>query len=174
VTLGALFLGFLRVAASGFGGVLPWARLMLVEERGWLDDREFTDVLGLSQFLPGPNIVNVSIVVGARFHGVRGALVAFAGLMAVPVALVLVVAVLYARHGGLVPVQGALAGVSAAAAGLVVAMGIRMAAPYRWHPGPALFALLAFVAVAIVRWPLPCVLLVLAPLGIAAAWKRHA
>src|SRR5881628_3606739 len=92
-----LFLGFLGIAVVAFGGVLPWARYVLVERRRWLTPEEFTDVLGLGQLLPGPNIVNVSIAIGNRFHGALGSLIAFAGLMGAPVAIVLALAALYAR-----------------------------------------------------------------------------
>src|SRR5260370_38542884 len=79
-----LFVGFLKVGMSGFGGVMPFARRMLVEERRWLSEREFTEVLSLSQFLPGPNIINVSIIVGSRFAGPAGSLAASLGLMLMP------------------------------------------------------------------------------------------
>src|SRR5579883_667798 len=84
VGLGELFLGFLSVSLSGFGGVLPWAHRTLVEERRWMREAEFLDMLSLCQFLPGPNIVNVSIYVGSRYHGPLGAAVAFSGLMLAP------------------------------------------------------------------------------------------
>src|SRR5512143_3135201 len=89
VSTAALFFGFLRVGVSGFGGVLPFARRMLVERERWLTEQEFTEVLSLGQFLPGPNIVNVSVIVGRRFHGPLGALVATIALMAPPLAIVL-------------------------------------------------------------------------------------
>jgi chromate transporter len=173
VTLAALFLGFLRVAASGFGGTLPWARRMLVEERRWLGQAEFTEVLGLCQFLPGPNVVNVAICVGARFRGGVGAAVAFAGLVILPFTVVLALAALYARYGQLAFVRGALAGISAVAAGLVVAMGLQMAAPLVRNPRAVAFGLLAFVAVGVLRWPLVWVVVALVPLSIATASRRR-
>ena len=96
-----LFVGFLKVGMSGFGGVMPFARRMLVEERRWLTEREFTEVLSLSQFLPGPNIINVSIIVGSRFAGPAGSLVASLGLMLMPFLIVLALAALYARFDAL-------------------------------------------------------------------------
>src|SRR4051794_3994346 len=86
VTLGALFTGFFSIGVSGFGGVLPFARRLLVEQKRWLDEAEFNDVLGMCQILPGPNVVNVSIVVGSRFHGLAGAAAAFSGLLLAPLA----------------------------------------------------------------------------------------
>src|SRR5258706_10391059 len=113
ITLTALFLGFLQVALSGFGGVLAQARRMVVEERRWLSEQDFTAMLGLCQFLPGGNIVNLSIQVGARFRGPLGSIVACAGLMLAPIAIVLVLGTLYARFGDTPVVRGAVAGIAA-------------------------------------------------------------
>jgi chromate transporter len=172
VTLGALFMGFLRVALSGFGGVLAWARRMIVEERRWLSDRDFTDMLSLCQFLPGPNIVNLSIYVGARFRGPLGSLAAFTGLMAAPMAIALVLGALYAEFGATGVARGAFAGISAAAAGLVIATALKMAAPLRRRPLALGCGLAAFGAVGVLRLPMIDVLLVLAPLSVAMAWRR--
>lgn len=173
LTLGELFLGFLSVALSGFGGVMPWARRMMVEQRRWLTAEEFTDILALCQFLPGPNIVNVSICVGTRFRGAPGAVAAFAGLMIAPFSLTLALGALYTRFGQLEAVRGALGGVAAVAAGLLIAMGLRMAEGVRRSPRALLFAGAVFVAVGLLGWPLVRVILVLTPLSIAAAWWRR-
>ena len=157
---------------SGFGGVLPWARRMLVERRGWLTGPEFTDLLGLCQFLPGPNIVNVSIAVGNRFHGLAGSLAALSGLIGGPVALICAAGALYARIGGHSAVRDVFAGVAAAAAGLIVAMAVKMALPlFRERPLEAVpIALVGFVLVGLLRWPLVPVVLVLVPTALAATW----
>src|SRR3954462_1042420 len=97
VSAGSLFVGFLKVGLSGFGGVLPFARRMLVEERRWLSEEEFTGVLSLSQVLPGPNIVNVSVIVGRKFQGWIGSILATVGLMLMPLVIVLSLAALYAQ-----------------------------------------------------------------------------
>jgi chromate transporter len=165
-----LFVGFLKVGLSGFGGVMPFARRMLVEERSWLTEREFTEVLSLSQFLPGPNIVNVSIIVGSRFAGAIGALVASLGLMLMPFLIVLALAALYSHFDALASVRGATAAVSSAATGLIVAMGLKMARPLTttgWQVGAAT---MAFAAIALLRWPLLWTLLGLAPASVAVAW----
>src|SRR4051794_770443 len=94
-SLAALFLGFFVVGLCGFGGVLPWARRMVVEQRRLMAAAEFTDLLGLCQFLPGGNIMNVTIALGARFHGVLGATAAFLGLMTAPVAIVIGLGAIY-------------------------------------------------------------------------------
>src|SRR5690242_7678251 len=128
-TLPALFLGFLSVGMFGFGGVLPWARRMVVEQRRWLTAAEFTDTLGVCQFLPGGNVMNVTIAVGARFHGAAGAVIAFVGLMAAPVAIVIGLGVIYDQFAGLPLVHQALAGLAAAASALVLATAMKIAAP---------------------------------------------
>lgn len=173
VTHNDLFLGFLAVSLSGFGGVLPFARRMIVERRQWLSENEFIDLLGLCQFLPGPNVVNVSICIGARFHGLSGAFCAVSGLLIGPFCLVLSLAALHGRFSDLAPVRGALAGVGAAAAGLAVAMGLRMAVPYRRNAPALVLAGLTFAAAALLRLPLHWVLLVLAPISVAVAWRRR-
>jgi len=173
--LAALFAGFVSVSAFAFGGVLPWARLILVERRRWLTPDEFTDVLSLCQFLPGPNIVNVSIAVGGRFRGVPGAIAAVTGLWAIPIVLVLSLGALYTHYGESEAIAGALGGIAAGAAGLVVAMVAKMIGPLlgrRWRTAIPMM-LLAFVAIGVMRWPLLPVLLVLAPIAIALVWRRR-
>ncbi len=145
---------------------------MLVEERRWLNDEEFTEVLSLCQLLPGPNIVNIAVCVGARYHGVHGALAAFAGLMAAPFVIVLALGALYTEYGHLPAVSALFRGISAAAAGLVVAMGLKMAASPRLRSAMALFAVATFTGIALMRLPLVVVLLAVAPLGVAAAFWR--
>jgi len=171
-----LFLAFLAVGLSGFGGVLPWARRTLVEKRAWLTAEAFNETLALCQSLPGPNIINMSIAVGSRFAGVRGAVAALAGLVGAPVAIVLGIAALYGQVGAIGAIRAAIGGLGAAAAGLVGATAAKMAWPLiRRRPVSAsAFMMLAFAAVGLMHLPLPWVLLALAPLSIAAAWRRPA
>ena len=164
-----LFLGFLIVGLQGFGGVLPFARRMLVEQRRWLDDRAFTEVLSLSQFLPGPNIVNVSIIVGNRFRGPLGSIAATLGLMLMPFVIVLALAALYARFADLAAVRGATNGVSAAATGLIIATGLTITRPLKAVPWHIVVCVLTFVAIALLRLPLLSVLAVFAPISVAIA-----
>jgi chromate transporter len=173
VTLNELFVGFLKVGISGFGGVLPFARRMLVEEKRWLTAEEFNEVLALAQFLPGPNIVNVSVIVGRRFQRVAGSFVASFGLMLMPMVILLTLATVYARFAEFPVVERATHGVSAAAAGLVLAVALKMAQPLRktiWKVG---IALVAFVAIGFARLPLLWVLAVLCPLSFAIAWRHR-
>lgn len=169
----ALFLAFLEIGLSGFGGVLPWARLVLVERRRWLNDREFVEVLSLGQALPGPNIINAAIVIGARFHGAVGSVIAFCGLLLAPLVIILLLALLYDAYHHLETIRRIFSGVAAAAAGLVFATGIKMALqlPRAWKI--LVIAVLAFVSVGVMRLPIFWVLLVLAPLSIAFAWNAR-
>jgi chromate transporter len=167
----ALFSAFTEIAVSGFGGTLPWSYRTLVETRRWLSDREFMEMLALGQLLPGPNICNVAIMVGWRFAGYGGAACALAGLVVMPFLLMVLLGFLYVRYGETRIAQQALNGMSAVAAGLVLATGLKMlsAMPRRWLP--ASFGVLAFVGVGLLRLPLLGVLLVLAPAAIALAWR---
>jgi chromate transporter len=171
-SLPQLFVGFLEVTLSGFGGVLAWAHRTLVERRGWLSETEFTELLGLSQVLPGGNIINVAILVGARFHGLRGVYVALSGLLVVPLCLVLVLNVLLSGPGIAQISQPALRGAAPVVAGLTLATGLKMARAYRWTAPGALFATLTVGAVAVLQVPLLLVLAILAPLSIALEWRK--
>lgn len=172
LTLAALFFGFSKVGLSGFGGVLPFARRMLVEERGWLTAEEFNAMLGICQFLPGPNVVNLSVVVGARYRGVLGAVVAPVGLLLGPMLIVLVLGWLYGRYGQLPMAQSMLKGVAAIGVGLLFATAWRMAQAVRWKRWLLPFAGVTVGAIAFLRWPLPPVMAGLL-LGAAcvAAWR---
>jgi chromate transporter len=172
-TLGELYRGFLQAGARGFGGTLPWARRMLVEERRWLTAQAFTDTFSLCNFLPGPNVSSMSVIIGARFRGLAGSLAALSGLLTVPLLTIVTLAALYARFGQVAGVDGILRGVGAAAAGLVLATGLKMASTLARAPRVVVFLVAAFVAVALLRWPLIPVLLGLAPLSVLAAWRAR-
>jgi chromate transporter len=170
-----LFVAFVVVSLSGFGGALPWARRKIVEQKRWMTAEEFNEAFALSQFLPGPNVVNFSVVFGTRFGGAAGAAVALAGLMGPPLIIVIVLAVLYAQFGDLEILGRILRGITAAAAGLLIAVVAKMAAPMfvrRWNSGPVI-AILAFIGVAIMHWPLPWVFAALAPVSVAFAWFKR-
>jgi chromate transporter len=173
VSIRALFRGFLIVGVSGFGGVMPFAHRMLVERRRWLTEREFTEALSLSQFLPGPNIVNLSVIIGRRFQGTAGAIVATVGLLLLPLVIVLVLATLFAQFAHIDAVRGACSGVSAAASGLILSVALKMARPIRRAPRQLTMAAITFAAIALLRLPLLWVLAVLAPLSIGLAWSER-
>ena len=169
----ALFIGFLKIGLSGFGGVMPFARRMIVEEQRWITELEFLDVLSLSQFLPGPNIVNVSVIIGRRFHGVIGSVAACTGLMLMPLIIVLALATLYAQFAEFSSVRDAFSGVSASASGLILATALKLARPLKQHPWQVGVCVIAFVGIALFRVPLLWLLAVLCPLSIAIAWWRR-
>jgi chromate transporter len=172
----ALFRACNRLALQGFGGVLPVAQRELVERLGWLTREEFLETLATAQVLPGPNVINLGLMIGVRFFGWRGALAAAAGLLAAPLVIVLLLAAL-AAHAGSVPwVAGALRGMAVAAAGLVVATAVKLMPALRNGPlglrSAAAIGLAAFVGVGLLRWPLAGVVLVLGGAGVATAWWR--
>jgi len=173
LSLSALFFGFLKVGLSGFGGVMPFARRMIVEERRWLTEAEFLDVLSLSQFLPGPNIVNVSVIIGRRFQGVAGSIAATGGLMLMPLVIVLALATAYARFAEVQAVRNALDAMSASASGLILATALKLARPIRREIWQVAVCAAAFVAIALLRAPLLWMLAVMCPLSFALAWRTR-
>jgi chromate transporter len=174
-TLAELFVASATISLSGFGGVLAWSRRMMVEERKWLTPEQFNEAYALCAFLPGPNIVNFSVIFGSRFRGPAGGIVALVGLLGPPMVLVTIVAMLYAHFGEFTALRRMLTGVSAAAAGLIMATAAKMARPLLRNGAivAPLMALTTFVAIGVLRWPLYYVLPVLLPLSIALAWVRR-
>lgn len=165
-----IFLTFTRIGASGFGGVNFWIRRVLVQEKRWITDREYLEGLALGQILPGPNVYNLTVMLGYRFGGVRGALAAAGGLLGAPLAMLLVLGVLYQHYSALPVLQRALAGMIAVAAGLLLANALSLAAALPRRLRPWLFLAAAFAAVGLLRWPLVYVMGALAPLAVASAW----
>jgi chromate transporter len=172
VAVAALFWGFLKIGLSGFGGVLPFARRTLVERERWLTEQEFTEVLSLSQFLPGPNIVNVSIIVGRRFQRGLGSLAATLGLMLMPLIIVMLLATLYAEFAQIEAVRRACNGVSAAASGLVFAMAAKLSQPIRRNAWQIVVCAATFGAIGIARVPLLWALAALVPVSLVMAWHK--
>ena len=168
-SLGELFTGFLGIGLLGFGGVLPMARRMIVEDRRWMTAAEFGELLGLCQFLPGGNVINLSVATGIRFRGPIGAMASLVGLVTVPGILVIALGLVYSRFADNPQVRHAFAGLAAAAAGLLIGTVVKLAVPLRRNPVMVAAALICFVAIAILRLPLLPTLLVLLPLSIAAA-----
>jgi chromate transporter len=166
-----LFLAFFRITLSGFGGTLAWTRIMFVERKRWMTTEEFNEAYALCQFLPGPNIVNLTSVFGSRMRGATGAFAAWAGFLIVPFCVMLAAGILYERYGDVETVRRVLSGVAPAAAGLLIATVAKMAKPMfrSFGPAPVILVATAF-AIGLMRWSLPLVLLVLVPLSIALAW----
>jgi len=173
-----LFFAFAKMSLAGFGGVLVWARRGIVEQHKWMTADEFNETFALCHFLPGPNIVNLSVVFGARFRGIPGGIAAFAGLVGPPVVIVTILAALYARYGEIDALRRILAGVSCAAVGLLLAVVFRMMMPLLKRRDLVGVVVLAavFIAVGLLRLPLPAVLLVGIPLSVAItfAMRRRA
>jgi chromate transporter len=175
-TIAELFAAFAAISLSGFGGVLAWARRIMVERRRWFTAEQFNEAFALCAFLPGGNMVNFAVIFGARMRGPLGALAALAGLLGPPMILVIAVGALYAHYGELPELRRMLTGVAAAAAGLMLATVAKMARPLfanRFNDRAViapLIAVLTFVAIGLLHWPLPLVLLVIVPASIAAAF----
>jgi len=169
LTFSALFVTFMQISLLGFGGPIVWARHFLVERRRWLSDAEFADILSFCQFMPGPNAVSITVCVGARFRGVWGALAGLAGFIVIPCAAGFALGALLLHYSDVAVLQRMMRGLAAAAAGLIIATGLRLLMPHRRRPAALLFAALACAGLAFVRLPLWLLVLVLVPLSIAAA-----
>jgi chromate transporter len=168
-SLGELFLGFLWIGARSFGGVLPWAYRTLVEERRWMTHADFTETIGLCQFLPGPNIGNASIVLGKRWFGLRGAITAFLGLMALPFVWVLLLFVVYTDFSSHPMVKSVILGVGAAGAGLFIGTGLKLGRPLAKKPVAVVLIAACFLCVALARVSLLLVIPIALVLALIAA-----
>ena len=175
-SLAQLMLTLAGISVSSFGGVLPWARRVLVEDKRWMSADEFNRLFAVCHFLPGPNVVNMSAVFGLRLYGVIGAIASLVALCAAPVALMIVLGILYDRYGTAPGISGAVSGLAAGVAGLIVATALNMAGPLLRRRSPAELGItaVAFVAIALLRLPLFPVLAVLVPVSVALAWWRRA
>jgi chromate transporter len=168
-----LFVAFSGIALCGFGGVLPFVHRELVDRRRWLSPEEFARLLSMSQVMPGPTICNLSVLFGDRMAGLPGAAACLAGIVALPMAIVIALAAGYAEVASHPFARRALAGMAFVAAGLVVAVAVKMTRALPRHPASFVLTGLAFVAVGIGRVPLVGAIAVLAPLGIASAWRAR-
>ncbi|MGJ7578566.1 chromate transporter [Variovorax sp. RHLX14] len=173
-----LFFSFTLLALQGFGGVLAIVQREMVEKKRWLTPDEFLEDWAVAQVLPGPNVINLAVMIGDRYFGFRGAAAAFAGLLAVPLFVILALAVLYAQFAGNPQVAGALRGMGAVAGGLIAATGIKLIPQLRKHPlgfGLAMvFTAAVFAAIAFGRMPLGWVLLVVGGAACALTWRKIA
>ncbi|KQT21407.1 MULTISPECIES: chromate transporter [unclassified Bradyrhizobium] len=170
--LAALFLAFAGMSLAGFGGVLVFARRAIVEQHRWMTADEFNETFALCHFLPGPNIVNLSMVFGSRLRGIAGGVAAFAGLLLPPTLIMMVLAIAYAHFGDLEVLRRILAGISCAAIGLLIAVVLRMMTPLlkRTDPLPVILMLGVFLAVGVLRLPLQAVLLVAIPVSVGVTY----
>ncbi|WKA27371.1 chromate transporter [Bradyrhizobium roseum] len=164
-----LFVAFAKMSLAGFGGVLVWARRGIVDQHRWMTADEFNETFALCHFLPGPNIVNLSVVFGSRFRGIPGGIAAFAGLVFPPMLIAIVLAALYARYGEIDALRRILAGISCAAVGLLIAVVFKMAMPLvtRRDATGLMILIAVFFAIGVLRLPLQMVLLIAIPLSLA-------
>ncbi len=156
---------------SGFGGVLPFARAGIVDRNGWLSNAEFAELLSLGQVLPGPNVVNLSVMLGYRYHGVRGAAAAMGGLVAVPAVLLLLIVLVYDHFSALAFTQNLLKGMAAVAAGLVLSTAVKLAQGQSRTWRAVGIGLAVFLTIGVLQWPLVWVMLVLIPLALVLEWR---
>jgi chromate transporter len=175
-TRAALFLAFTGLALQAFGGALPVAHRTLCEKRRWLTPAQFLDLLATGQVLPGPNVCNLSILVGERYFGLRGAVAALGGLVAVPLAIALAVTEAYTRLAAVPAVAGAVRGMGAVAIGLIAGTAIKLGGALRESPmglpTAAVLGAVAFVLVGVLRMPLVAVVVGVGAASWGLAWLR--
>jgi chromate transporter len=174
-SLRALFIAFTWLALQGFGGVLAVVQRELVERKQWLTQEEFVEDWAVAQVLPGPNVVNLALMFGGRMFGLAGALTALAGLVAVPLVVIVLLAVLHGRFAANPAVEGALRGMGAVSAGLIGALGLKLASALATNPVPLAWSIsigiTGFILIALLQVPLLYVMLVLGGLGCVLAWR---
>lgn len=175
-SLADLFISFTLLALQGFSGVLGVVQRELVERKQWMTQEEFLEDWAVAQIMPGPNVVNLALMIGARHFGFAGAMTALAGLLALPLLIVLLVGLLHDRFADSPAVVGALRGLAAVSAGLIAGAGLKLTAalargpiPRAWSAG---ICVAGFVLVALLHQPLLAVLLVLGGLGCLIAWRK--
>ena len=160
------------LALQGFGGVLAVVQRVLVDEKRWLTNEEFIEDWAVAQILPGPNVVNLALMIGDRYYGLRGGMAALAGILTFPLLVVLVIAALFASVADLPMAQGALKGMGAVSAGLIAAVGLRLTTALKANVMSAIvciaFSAMTFIAIAVLRIPLVWVLLGLG--SVATFW----
>ena len=173
-----LFVSFTVLALQGFGGVLAVVQRELVEKKRWMTREEFVEDWAVAQIMPGPNVVNLSLMIGSRYFGFKGAMAALAGMLVAPLCVVLALALVYAQFAAYPGVQGALRGMSAVAAGLIAATGLKLFGALKSNvlglPMCVALGALCFVAIALLRLPLAYVLLGLGGVACTIAFKKLA
>jgi chromate transporter len=174
-SLSDLFVSFSLLALQGFGGVLAVVQRELVEKKRWMTREEFIEEWAVAQIMPGPNVVNLALMIGGRYFGLAGAMTALAGMLCFPSLVVLGLALAYGQFADSTHVAGALRGMGAVAAGLITATGLKLMGAIRKHPlgVPACiaFGIASFIGIALLRWPLAWVLLGLGGLACVMTWR---
>ena len=170
-----IFFTFFRITLLAFGGAIAWVHRATVVDRKWLTEHEFAETLSLCQFVPGPNITNFAVAVAARFRGARGALAAMVALVVPPMCILIVIGALYERIAGVAAIRGALNGLSAAAAGLLLVMLYSVLRTLvQTRPAVTVpIALASFAVVVSGVLSIPLALLALGPVSVALVWFRR-
>ena len=175
-SLGELYWAMTYLALQGFGGVFPVARRVLVEERKWFTPQNFLEEWAIAQVMPGPTIVNLSVMFGARFFGPMGSFVAVAGIFSMPAILLMVVAIFFEQYREYPAVAGALHGMGAVSAGLIGGTSLKLAGSLKNHPltfyGAISFTIATFILMAVFRFPLIPVLLVMGTISVLLTYLR--
>jgi chromate transporter len=171
-----LFLSFTFLALQGFGGVLAVVQREMVEKKRWLTQEEFVEEWAVAQIMPGPNVVNLALMLGARYFGLRGALAALAGMLCVPLIVVLLAAIFYARHADNPHLGAALRGMGAVVAGMIAATGFKLLVVLKKSvlglPACLVLGVACLAAIAVLRLPLVLVLPVLGSVACVLAYRR--
>jgi chromate transporter len=172
-SLAALFLAFLNIGLTSFGGGLSgWIHREFVGRRRWMSEGEFLSGLALAQAMPGVNVVNLSLWIGFALRGSAGALLSVTGVLAAPILVIILIGAIYGRYGGLSSVHAVLAGVTAAAVGLTLTLGWRAARRAARDLSSLLLMLATFGMVGVLRWPMLPVVAVLVPVSLGLAFRR--
>lgn len=171
-----LFISFTLLALQGFGGVLAVVQRVLVEEKRWMTREQFIEDWAVAQIMPGPNVVNLALMIGGRYFGLAGALAGVAGMLAAPMVVALVLAAAFGGVSDAAWAQGALRGMGAVSAGLIAAVGLKLIGALKGNPMGLpvciALALLSFLGVGVLRWPLAWVLLGTGALGCTWAYVQ--
>ena len=170
-TITELALVFLQIGVSSFGGALPWARRFLVEKRKWLSDKSFTEMLTIAQALPGPNIVNIAVYYGYRHRGIVGVAAGVAGLLIVPMLIVLALAQLYLAFAHVPQVKGAILGMTAAATGFMFSQAVKLSQPFIHNTLAVGIACVTFAIGVLLHWPMPLLLFSCGAVSVFLAFK---
>lgn len=175
-SLADLFISFTLLALQGFGGVLAIVQREIVEKKRWMTREEFVEEWAVAQVMPGPNVVNIALMIGGRYFGLKGALAALAGMLAIPLLIVLALALLYAQFAGNSHVGGILRGMGAVAAGLIGATGLKLLPALAKNAMGlricAALGIACFIGIGLLRLPLAYVLAVLGSIGFYIAWRK--
>lgn len=172
VTRWSLFSGFFLVGMLGFGGIAASLFHVIVERRKWLTAEEYASTLGLGQVLPGANLINLATIIGDRFQGAVGSVLALSGLMLMPIIILVGLATIYDRFSDLPDVRAGIAAAAAGAVGLTWGTGVKLARTILKSPVAIAIAVTSFVAIGVLRLPMLATILALAPLAIAAGFLR--